>query len=599
MLYMIPENTKINQYSPESLNKEQVEAVLHGEGPMLISAGAGSGKTRTLTERIARLINSGVPGNKILAITFTNKAAQELKTRVLRRIPHLAEEELPFMGTFHSFGARILREEAEAFKRSRAYSIFDEDDSIRLVKKIIKSLDLPKDKYPAVKIRRDISGVKDQLSSEEELKTEVRRIFEEYENELLKQNSFDFDDLIQKPVILFGQNKEVLEKHRERYSYILIDEFQDVNTGQYALVRFLAEKHRNLNVVGDDNQSIFKFRGADFRNFLAFEKDWSGARAINLGRNYRSSGNIVAASAAVIENNKQRRKKELWTDNTSGEPIRVVSAYGARDEAEIIANSIPRSLNKESVAILYRTNAQSRELEQALSSLSIPYEIYGGLKFYERKEIKDIVAGMRYAVNPKDESGLERLNKSLRRAPFRILQEKLPEAAQNLSADKLIEFFLKTADYHNLLKDKFDNHEERAENINELIRFAKEFKTPVEFIERISLLESSDRSSGGNAPNRAPAVKMMTMHLSKGLEFDEVYLVGINEGLMPHERSLYSEEEIEEERRLMYVGMTRARKKLTISFYDFPSRFIYEIPDKLLAADEGLPVIDEDGIIQK
>ncbi len=599
MFYMIPENNDFNQYSPEPLNKEQIEAVLYGEGPMLISAGAGSGKTKTLTERIIKLIDSGVPGNKILAITFTNKAAQELKGRVLKRIPHLLEYELPFLGTFHSFGAKILREEAGSFKRSESYSIFDEDDSMRLIKKIIKSLNLPNEKYPAAKIKREVSSIKDQLVSTDGLKIEIRRVFEEYENELLRQNSFDFDDLIQKPVILLNRNEGILEKHRTRYAYILVDEFQDVNTGQYALVKLLAESHRNLNVVGDDNQSIFKFRGADFRNFLAFEKDWPGAKAVNLGRNYRSSGNIVAASAAVIENNKQRRKKELWTKNPSGEPVRIVSAYGARDEAETVANSILRSSDKGSVAILYRTNAQSRELEQALNSLSIPYEIYGGLKFYDRKEIRDIIAGIRYAVNPRDESSLERLNKSLRRAQFRALQERLPGAAQSSSAEMLVEFFLKTAEYERLLKDKFDNYEERVENINELKRFAGEFKTSVEFIERISLLESSDRSSTRNSAGRAVAVKLMTMHLSKGLEFDEVYLVGINEGLMPHERSLYSEEEIEEERRLMYVGMTRARKKLTISFYDFPSRFIYEIPDELLAAGEGLPTIDEDGIIQK
>ncbi|MDE2144509.1 MAG: UvrD-helicase domain-containing protein [Patescibacteria group bacterium] len=596
---MIPEKREINQDVPELLSKEQAEAVEYGGGPLLISAGAGSGKTRTLTERVIRLMDSGVPGNRILAITFTNKAAQELKNRVLKRLPRVLENELPLLGTFHSFGARILREEAKTFGRSETYSIFDEDDSIRVIKRLIKSLGLLNEKYPAAKIKKDISEIKDQLSSADGLKVEIRRLFEEYEEELLRQNSFDFDDLIQKPVLLLSQDKDLLKKYQERYLYILVDEFQDVNTGQYALIRLLAENHRNLNVVGDDNQSIFRFRGADFRNFLAFEKDWPGAKIVNLGRNYRSSGNIVSASAAVIENNKQKRKKELWTDNPAGEPVRIINAYSAGEEASVIADEISSKAERHNVAVLYRTNAQSRELEQAFNFLSIPYEIYGGLKFYERKEIRDIMAGVRYAVNPRDTSSLERLDKNLRKGPFRILREGLPEAAKKLSAEGLIEFFLETSGYNNLLKDKFDNYEDRAENVAELIKFAKGFGTPVEFMERVSLLESSDRSSSKNSAGRAGTIKMMTMHLSKGLEFDEVYLVGINEGLMPHERSLYSEEEIEEERRLMYVGMTRARKKLTISFYDFPSRFIYEIPDELLAAGETLPIIDEDGILRK
>ncbi len=596
---MIPGKGEINQGGSEiRLNPDQIEAVRHGEGPLLIAAGAGSGKTRTLTERLIHLMESGVPGERIVAITFTNKAAQELKKRVLLRLPRRAEEELPFLGTFHSFGAKILREEAAAFGRSRGYSIFDEDDSKKLVKNIIKALNFSQDKYPVTKVRRDISDIKNELTPLDELKTEMQKIFEEYESALEKQNAFDFDDLIEKPVLLFSRNRLILQKYQDRYDYILVDEFQDVNTCQYLLIKLLAEKHKNLNVVGDDNQSIFKFRGADFRNFLSFERDWPGAKIINLGQNYRSSGNIVSASAAVIENNKLRRKKELWTGNPPGAPIRIVSAYGASEEAQVIADELSKQRGKDT-AILYRTNAQSRALEQAFNFSSLPYEIYGGLKFYERKEIKDIVAGLRYAVNPRDEIGLERLDKSLRKAQFRALKEGLPGAAKNMSAVELIGFFLKTADYQNLLKTKFDNYEDRMENIAELINFASEFASSTELVERISLLESADlASSKSSAAKLAAPIKMMTIHLAKGLEFDQVYIVGVTEGLLPHERSLYSPEEIEEERRLMYVAMTRAREKLTISFYSLPSRFLYEIPDNLLSS-EDLPTIDEDGVITK
>ncbi|MCL5006999.1 MAG: UvrD-helicase domain-containing protein [Patescibacteria group bacterium] len=594
---MIPKKTTGDQEGVKpALNEDQEKAVNHGAGPLLVSAGAGSGKTRTLTERLISLVDSGVPGKKIIAITFTNKAAQELKNRILKKL-HLREYKLPFLGTFHSFGARILREEAAAFGRSGAYSIFDSDDSLRTLKNTIKFLGLPADKYPAAKISKDISEIKDHLLGKDSLKIELRRIFEEYESGLEKQNAFDFDDLIQKPVLLFSKNRDVLQKHQNRYSYILVDEFQDVNASQYALIKLLAEKHKNLNVVGDDNQSIFRFRGADFRIFLAFEKDWPGAAIINLGQNYRSTGNIVAASAAVIENNKQKREKKLWTDNPSGEAVRIIASYSAEDEAKTIADEIWRKREKKEIAVLYRTNAQSRALEQTFNLLSIPYEIFGGLKFYERKEIKDIVAGLRYAVNPKDGVSLERLHKSLRRAQFQALRDNLPALAATGTPEALINFFLKAAEYQNLLKNKFDNYEDRAENIAELLRFAAAFKTPVEFIEKISLLEATDRASGRNNFRKERVVKMMTMHLSKGLEFDEVYLAGVNEGLMPHERSLYSPEEVEEERRLMYVAMTRAREKLNISFYDIPSRFIYEIPENLLATGEELPVIDEDGIV--
>jgi DNA helicase-2/ATP-dependent DNA helicase PcrA len=582
---MIDPKDKGRQSSPKntSLSPVQREAVEHGEGPLLIGAGAGSGKTRTLTQRVIHLIRQGIPPERIIAITFTNKAADEIKRRIYAELPKDKVGQLPFLGTFHSFGARILREEARMLGRTARFTIFDNNDSLRIIKKVLTRLNMNALRHTASKTEHMISRTKSELINLDELNEEDRAIFTAYEAELKANNAFDFDDLIEKPVRLFQTNPKILERHRERYSYILVDEFQDVNRTEYILVKFLAANHRNLNVVGDDQQSIYRFRGADFRNFLDFEKDWPETKVVNLGENYRSSGAIVRASYGVIKNNKFQRPKKLWTSNEEGALIRIIATDDAEDEAERVVAEISSShpASRE-IAVLYRTNAQSRALEGALSLAGIPYEIFGGLKFYDRKEVKDIVSAVRYAMNPKDFVSLERLQKTFRKSVAKELEDKLPRMGDELELLELIGYFMKITDYPTYLNNKFDNVEDRLENVKELLNFAGTFSDASEFLERVTLLQDADRPAK-NISGRG--VKLMTMHMAKGLEFDKVFIVGATEGIIPHQRSLSTPEEIEEERRLMYVAMTRARQELVISFYGMASRFLYEIPPELVEFD--------------
>jgi DNA helicase-2/ATP-dependent DNA helicase PcrA len=606
---------------PPDLSPAQRAAVEYGEGPLLIGAGAGSGKTRTLTQRVIHLINKGIPPGKILTITFTNKAADEIKRRIYAELPPSLTKSLPFLGTFHSFGARILREEAKKLGRTANFTIFDDNDSLRLLKRVLEKLDLNIASHSAAKVARGVSRIKTECTDLDNLDEVDKLIFQTYERDLKKQNAFDFDDLIEKPVRLFESDKAILEKHRSRHSYILIDEFQDINRAEYLLVKLLAGDHRNLNVVGDDNQSIYSFRGADFRNFLDFEKDWPETKVINLGENYRSSGAIVRASYGVIKNNKFQRPKKLWTTNDEGSPIKVIATENPEEEAETIAQQIELGIRNyelnevgdrsiihnssftiPSIAVLYRTNAQSRALESALSLTGISYEIYGGLKFYERAEIKDIISAVRYATNPKDEISLNRLRKTFRKIIAEELSKKLPVLGKELTLLELIGFFINTTDYQRYITEKFENAEERLENVRELLNFAGTFENTSEFLEHIALLQDADsparrtrgnsihhpknrRAEGAAATNFVHAsnkVKLMTIHLAKGLEFDRVFLVGATEGVLPHQRSFKTPEELEEERRLMYVAMTRAKKELTISFYGLASRFLYEMPPELI-----------------
>ncbi len=582
---MIDRSDKLNQSGPKmtSLSPIQKEAVEHGEGPLLIGAGAGSGKTRTLTQRVIYLIRQGVATERILAITFTNKAADEIKRRIYAELPKGMVGQLPFLGTFHSFGARILREEATSLGRTPRFTIFDSNDSLRVIKKVLQRLDMNAMRHTASKAARRISRTKSELLGLDDLDEEDGAIFSAYDAELKANNAFDFDDLIEKPVRLFRSNPQILEKHRNRYSYILVDEFQDVNRTEYILVKLLAANHKNLNVVGDDQQSIYRFRGADFRNFLDFEKDWPETKVVNLGENYRSSGAIVRAACGVIKNNKFQRPKELWTSNEEGAPIRIVAVDNAEDEADRVVSEISSSQPaSREIAILYRTNAQSRALEGALSLAGMPYDIFGGLKFYDRKEVKDIVSAVRYALNPMDLVSLERMQKTFRKAVARELEEKLPRLGQELELLELIGFFMKATDYPTHLSSKTDNVEDRLENVKELLNFAGTFSDASEFLERVTLLQDADRPAKNIS---GKGVKMMTVHMAKGLEFDKVFIVGATEGILPHQRSLSALEEMEEERRLMYVAMTRARQELVISFYGMASRFLYEIPPELVEFD--------------
>ncbi len=566
---------------PHDLNPNQLEAASYAGGPLLITAGAGSGKTKTLTSRLLYLLSKGVPGNQIVAITFTNKAAEEMKRRANSVIPADKKEDgLPFIGTFHSFGARIMRKEAKNFGRTGAFSIFDENDAVKLVKKILKDGDFDKVRYPFGLVRKSISRAKDELSRELG-DDRLEFIYGRYEAELKRQNAFDFDDLIEKPARLFESFPEALSDYQNRFRYFLVDEYQDINTAQYRLVKLLSDKERNLSVVGDDHQSIYSFRSADFRNFLNFERDFPDAKVVVLDQNYRSTKNIVSASSAVISNNKNQRPKTLWTENETGDPIKIYGFDSPEGEAEWLAENIRPDGNS---AVLYRTNAQSRPIEQALVFNGIPYFVYGGLKFYDRKEIKDIVSALRYAVNPSDEVSKERLLKEFKKTKVKPVLSALPEMAESLSPVEFIGYLLKETDYFTTLRsDK--NYEERMENIGELISFAESFKSVAELVERVSLLESTDQPRQNGSNGGAVPVRLMTIHMAKGLEFDNVFLVGASESILPHERSVFKEDDLEEERRLMYVAMTRAKKKLLISFFRNASRFLYEIPPELVVFD--------------
>lgn len=591
-----------------SFNSEQEKAVNHPSGPLLIAAGAGSGKTKALTGRLKALIARGIPPHAIVAITFTNKAAREMRERVFgvenadpRWSPSFPTLGEPFIGTFHSLGARFLKHHGSEYGRTSGFSIYDDGDSLSLVKKLAKEMELGDTAKPMALMGR-ISKLKSELKDATELITsddlrerKFAALFDRYEEALKEQNAFDFDDLIEKPVRILNNRSELKERYQDLFSHILVDEYQDINTAQYHLVRLLGERHSNVTVVGDDSQAIYGFRGADFRNFLNFHRDWPGATIIKLEQNYRSTGSIIKAASTVISKNKEQTPKQLWTANPDGEPITILAADDQDSEAAWIASEIrqlrsayrvTRNAGPEpSIAVLYRTNAQSRAIEQSLISENIPYKIYGGLKFYDRKEIKDVLAALRLAANSRDLASAERLQKSLGKRAGSPVIERMSGRGSDLPAAELINLFMESAKYKALLEKDFNNVEERLENIAELTNFAAGFTSLEEFLERAALLSSADAPANEAASRSVNQltnpVNLMTIHIAKGLEFDTVFIAGVNEGMLPHERSMTSEAEVEEERRLMYVAMTRARAKLFISFYAFASRFIYEIPREL------------------
>ncbi|MEK7640902.1 MAG: UvrD-helicase domain-containing protein [Patescibacteria group bacterium] len=564
----------------KNLNDPQREAVEYTGGPILIAAGAGSGKTKTLTSRLARLIEKGVAPSKIVAITFTNKAANEMRERVAGQLATAGDA--PFIGTFHSFCARILKDEAHLANRSPNFTIYDADDSLSLIKKIMKAADISKDVISPAVLQNKISQIKSEMLSPDDFDKITKKIYEKYETALTTNNAFDFDDLITKVVQIFENRPEILKKYHEKYSHILVDEYQDINSSQYKLIRFLAEQQKNLSVGGDDQQAIYSFRGADFRNFLNFQNDWPDAKIVKLEQNYRSSGTIISAASAVVQKNKLQTPKKLWTENAAGEKIKIIRAASREEEAMLVAGQIGQ-IKEGSVAVLYRTNAQSRAIEQSLLSASIPYRIFGGIKFYERKEVKDLLAGLRLAYNPADAVSEERIGKTFDKKTAAYLVQELPRLGERLNQLELINFFMENANYVDYLQKEYKNFSERLENINELISFAGQFKTLWEFLEKVSLLQTMDSPASKLTTNnsRLTTTSLMTIHMAKGLEFDNVFVVGCSEGLLPHERSYGALDDLEEERRLMYVAMTRARKKLCLSLSGTPSRFVYEIPEHL------------------
>ena len=617
-----PENPQMAKNNIIHLNEAQERAARAPAGPLLIVAGAGTGKTSTLTSRILYLIREGIAPPRICAITFTNKAANEMADR-------LAFGVKPYIGTFHSLGAKILRRECRLLGREPNFAIFDDHDSFDLIKKAAKGVlsenkrdndDQPpksvkKDEAPAF-FAQKISEIKNDVFMKgergaripQEKENQIRTVFGAYEAALERNNAFDFDDLIQKPVLLFKKNPAVLKKYQKMFDAVLVDEWQDVSPMQYEFVKLLAGGHRNLSVVGDDEQTIYTWRYADIKTFLDFDKDWKDAAVHFLEENYRSTATIVNAAQAVVQNNRFRTPKRLRTSNPTGDLITLFEAWGENDEAAWIGEQIANrrsQIANESVGILYRTNAQSRAIEQALIRENISYRIFGGLKFYERREVKDAIAALRYVANQKDEPSRERLEKNLSRRKFAEFKEAVA-AAKDPTPAEILNVFLETFGYFDYLEQNFTNADEREENISELAVFVAEFKTLADLLEKISLVQSTDAPSGGTAGTRDKREKkdnsvihLSTIHLAKGLEFDTVFVAGAAEGVLPHIRSMDNDGALEEERRLMYVAMTRARKKLFLSFSGMPSRFLGEIPREYLriVSEEGEEGgADRDGI---
>ena len=635
----------------EGLNPKQKEAVECLSGPLLILAGAGSGKTRTLTHRIANLIAHGVKPSRILAVTFTNKAANEMKER-LARLLDAPVNFMPYMGTFHGVCVKILRQEYAAAGIDKDFVIYDMDDQIALIKRILKNLDLASEKNLKPKmIESVISGEKNKGNGPEEYaascyypnQQKIAKVFAEYEIQKSKNGALDFDDLLLKTLELFANNPEIRKKWQEKFEHILIDEYQDTNVIQYQLVKLLVNEKRNIAVVGDDWQSIYSWRGADFTNILNFEKDFPGAKVIKLEQNYRSTGNILEASQKVINNNKTRTSKVLFTEAEMGEPVAVEALMDEKMEANYVALKILNLKNDfldlSNFAVLYRTNAQSYAFEKAFIDLNIPYKIVGGVRFYDRKEIKDMLAILHLVVNGRDMVALERVLKNVLSGVGEVsiskilaaaiaidgpsplmdldVDEVLKAAKARASLRKLIDFIrgvkletnpsqvVKSAvekfDFRALTDDGTPSAEERMQNLEVLANTAGEYEQLEDFLADAALMSSSDESSRKNA------VTLMTLHAAKGLEFPVVFIVGLEEGLFPSARGAETEADLEEERRLMYVGMTRAMDRLFLTYakarrtygmmnFSMPSRFLDEIGYKDTNGDGFLNSGDNFGV---
>ncbi len=633
----------------EGLNPAQTEAVKQTKGPLLIMAGAGSGKTKVLTCRIANLLEQGIAPYNILAITFTNKAAAEMRERVDRMIGNKAKD--VWLNTFHSFCAKFLRREIEVLDGyKKNFTIYDSSDSLTLIKNCLKELNLDDKQYAPNSVQGVISNAKNALTGAREFERsadtfftkKVAEVYALYQKKLKANNALDFDDLLMVTVTLLQEHEEILQNYQVRFKYILIDEYQDTNAAQYLLAKLLAAKYRNLCVVGDADQSIYGWRGADIRNIMDFENDYPDALTIKLEQNYRSTKNILAAANAVIENNIDRKPKELWTENQTGEKITCYLANDERDEVQFIANTIVKqktifNTSYGDIAVLYRTNSQSRVLEEGFMRAGIPYTMVGGLKFYDRKEIKDILAYLRVIFNPNDTVSLMRIINVPKRGlgdatigklneyananqlslfdvvsnpdmvpgitarvkrPLELFAEfvfKMMAYQNNMSVMNLIDHVMKESGYLAELEaeDKVEN-QTRIENLKELLSVAKDFAKSGEvdnlenFLSQVALVSDID-----NADLEDDRVTLMTLHSAKGLEFPIAFIAGMEEGLFPHARTLMNESEIEEERRICYVGITRARRKLYLTnakmrtiygkTLSYPqSRFLNEIPDEYL-----------------
>ncbi len=645
----------------EGLNPEQREATEHFEGPILVLAGAGSGKTRVLTARICHLVREhGVPPGRILAVTFTNKAAGEMRERIRRLLG--AEPAGMWVGTFHAVGARILRRHADRLGWDRTFSIFDAEQSLRLVKRVQEQVGLDPKRWSPKALRAEISNAKNQLVTAERFAQEnegsfdlfvrnVARVFPPYQQALHDQNAFDFDDLLMKPVELFEQNPGLLASYRERFAFLLVDEYQDTNRAQFRFLELLAADHANLMVVGDDDQSIYGWRGADIRNILDFENTFPGARVVRLERNYRSTQRILDAANSVIAENVNRKGKTLRTERVGGEPVTIVETFDEGDEARWIVGDIERrfqdgpGLQYRSFAVLYRTNAQARALEDAFRREGVPYQVVGSVRFYERREIQDVLAYLRLISNPRDAVAFDRVVNYPRRGIGLASQERLTEwatatgltlleaaerageapdvpaggmrgfasfaalirkyslRATQARVGELLEELVEELDLGRHLMNEGPEGEDRARNVAELIAGALDFDADVVdaeegedldtfteldlFLQQVALVADVDTLD----PD-ADSVTLMTLHNAKGLEFPAVYIAGLEDGLFPLSRAYDDPATLEEERRLFYVGITRAEEKLNLTWarqrrragdftYGTLSSFVDAIPDSL------------------
>ncbi|HVI60838.1 MAG TPA: UvrD-helicase domain-containing protein [Candidatus Saccharimonadales bacterium] len=637
----------------KGLNPEQQRAVKTTEGPLLIQAGAGSGKTKTLTHRIAYLIaaKKATPFN-ILAVTFTNKAAREMRERVAQLLGEKAENRgfMPYMGTFHGICVRLLRQDGEAIGIPRSFVIFDEGDRQAAVKQVSKQLMLDEKAFPARVLSSLISSAKNEMISPAEYadtagspaQHAAAKVYPHYEKALKDASALDFDDLINRTVQLMKTKPEVRRKWQQQFKYVMIDEYQDTNAAQYALVNMLTNDQRNIAVVGDDWQSIYSWRGADFRNILKFEKDFKDCTVIKLEQNYRSTEHILNAAHAVITKNDQRSDKKLWTDIAGGLPVQIVPVGNERAEGESIIRRVREGVDSgrrrySDYAVLYRTNAQSRSVEEGFVHYGIPYRVVGGVRFYDRKEIKDLVAYLRLIFQPEDRVSFERIvNVPARGVGAKSLQvffgwqadrqlgladalaevascpgltpkaqkalaelgdilDSLRTVSQDAAVTGLIDSLIRRIDYLHYLDDGTPQGDARQENVRELLSVAREYQDEglAGFLEEVTLVSDLD-----GADFSGDAVTLMTLHAAKGLEFPVVFMTGMEESIFPHSRALYDQGEMEEERRLCYVGMTRAKQELYMTYagtrllygglqHNPPSRFLSEIEGDVQTAGSG------------
>jgi len=628
-----------------NLNPAQQQAVLKTEGPLLIVAGAGAGKTKTLTHRILEIIKKGVAPQSILAITFTNKAAKEMRERVMSLITEdktlnipISFNERPFVSTFHSLGVHILKEQSSLLGLPRHFSIFDKDDSKKALREAIKKADLDPKQYEVGKMSSLISKEKGNFVNQEEYEADagddytkriVARVWKHYEEVLQKEKALDFDDLLLKTALLLQRNAEVAQHYQNVWKYVHIDEYQDTNHVQYRIAKIIASGHRNICAVGDIDQNIYSWRGAQIRNIIDFEKDYPEADIVILEQNYRSTKTILAVANAVISKNKMRREKNLFTENSSGEKVSLYEAYDESDEAMFTARRakalIEKGVKAEEIALLFRANFQSRALEEAFLKENIPYQVLG-TRFFERKEVKNILSFIRAGLNPEGGSDIGRiinvpargigkvtllkiLEKKTETLPpntrakvisFFTLLTKIKQCAESQKPSEVVKFVMKeTGIEHELTKEKNEENLERLENLKELVSLAKRYDEGEDGLEKL-LTDAALASDQDELAKPQAGVKLMTVHASKGLEFDYVFITGLEEGLFPHERmgeTSVTTDQKEEERRLFYVALTRARNKIYLSYtqtrtifgsrqMNIPSEFIFDVADEFLEKEE-------------